>query len=85
MMAMACGGPRRQSNIEQTVLRRIRRLLRKPRGRERLIYRAIAAQLNAERLPMRAGENGREGTVRRILKRVRGLLSTAAQRESARP
>jgi len=42
---------------------------RKPRGRERLSYGAIAATLNAERLPTRTGAPWRAGTVRRIVRR----------------
>ena len=52
------------------MLRRIRQLHRKPRGRERLSYGAIAAQLNVERLPTRTGAPWRAGTVRRIVRRV---------------
>ena len=55
---------------EDAVLRRIRQLHRKPRGRERLSYGAIAAALNAAQLPTRTGAPWRAGTVRRILRRV---------------
>ena len=48
------------------MLERIRQLHRKPRGRERLSFGAVAAQLNAERLPTRTGVLWRAGTVRRI-------------------
>jgi hypothetical protein len=51
---------------EQVVLHRIRQLHRKPRGHERVSYGAIAAALNAERLPTRTGAPWRAGTVRRI-------------------
>jgi recombinase len=54
---------------EEPVLHRIRQLYRKPRGRERLSYGAIAEALNVERLPTRTGKAWRAGTVRRILKR----------------
>jgi len=56
---------------EAAVLVRMQQLRRKPRGRERLSYGAIAAQLNAERLPTRTGTAWRAGTVRRILQRVK--------------
>ncbi|HSP97156.1 MAG TPA: recombinase family protein [Candidatus Dormibacteraeota bacterium] len=49
-------------------MERIHQLHRKPRGRERLSYGAIAATLNAERLPTRTGVPWRAGTVRRILR-----------------
>ena len=55
---------------EQAVLHRIRHLRRKPRGRERLSYGAIAAQLNAERLPTRMGKAWCGGMVPRILRRA---------------
>jgi hypothetical protein len=55
---------------ELAVLHRIRQLHRKPRGQERLSYGAIAAQLNAERLPTRTGAPWRAGTVRRIVRRA---------------
>lgn len=57
---------------EEAVLARMRQLQRKPRGRARLSYGAIAAALNAERLPTRTGAQWRAGTVRRILKRAVG-------------
>jgi DNA invertase Pin-like site-specific DNA recombinase len=47
---------------EEAVLHRIQQLHRKPRGPERLSYGAIAAALNAERLPTRTGGvAGRDG------------------------
>ena len=54
---------------EEAVLARIRQLYRKSRGRKRLSYGEIGAQLNAERLPTRTGRPWRAGTVRRILGR----------------
>lgn len=54
---------------EEMVLARMRQLRRKPRGRDRLSYAAIAAQLNAECQPTRTGAPWRAGTVRRILQR----------------
>lgn len=54
---------------EEAVLRRILQLNCKPRGRNRLSCSAIAAQLNAERLPTRTRTPWRAGTVRRILQR----------------
>lgn len=54
---------------EEAVLGRMQQLRRKPRGRDRLSYGVIAAQLNAERLPTRTGAPWRAGTVRRILQR----------------
>lgn len=54
---------------EEAVLARMRQLHRKPRGRAPLSFGAIAAQLNAERLPTRTGARWRAGTVRRILMR----------------
>jgi len=54
---------------EREVLERMRQLYRKPRGRERMNYSAIAAGLNAERLPTKTGVPWRAGTVRRILNR----------------
>lgn len=55
---------------EERVLTRIRQLYRKPRGRARLSYGAIAATLNAEALPTRTGVPWRAGTVRRIVRRA---------------
>lgn len=55
---------------EEVVLARMRQLHRKPRGRDRLSFGAIATQLNAERLPTRTGTPWRAGTVRRILRRT---------------
>jgi DNA invertase Pin-like site-specific DNA recombinase len=46
---------------EEPVLHRIREFRRKPRGRERLSYCAIANQLNAERLQARTGSPWRAG------------------------
>ena len=57
---------------EEAVLARMRLLHRKPRGLDRLSFGAIAAQLNAERLPTRTGTPWRAGTVRRILQRSAG-------------
>lgn len=54
---------------EDRVLARMRQLQRKARGRSRLSYGEIAAQLNAEGLPTRTGTPWRAGTVRRILRR----------------
>lgn len=49
---------------EDRALARMRQLHRKPRGRERLSYGAIAARLNVERLLTRTGAPWRGGTVR---------------------
>lgn len=55
---------------EDRVLARMRQLRRKPRGRDGLSYREVAARLNAEQLPTRTGMPWRAGTVRRILTRA---------------
>lgn len=68
---------------EQLVLHRIRQLRRKPRGRERLSFGAIAARLNAERLATRTGVLWRAGTVRRIVRRVATLTPHGAYRRTA--
>jgi len=55
---------------EDRVLTRMRQLYRKPRGRRRPSFGAIAAALNTEGLPTRTGARWRAGTVRRILRRL---------------
>jgi len=57
---------------EAETLERIKALHRKPRGRPRMSYAKIAAALNDEHRPTRAGGPWRPGSVFDIVKRVMG-------------
>lgn len=54
---------------EESVIDRIRRLRRKPRGGERLSYAKIANRLNGDGVPTRTGKPWAAGTVYGILNR----------------
>ena len=61
---------------EGKVIRRIRELRKKPRGRRRQSYQQIADELNAKGVPTRSGRPWNRGTVHKIVGRGRAHTSS---------